>query len=204
MATWAAGRWRSRCSRKRTTSADRPRLHRQEQPAVPGDALIAETWSRSAAPAARASACGRIDPDNRRQQVDAGLVAPGDGALAGAGFASSAGHRSARQARIGTSSRRVVRRTGFYGVQPIARSSRLTRAEWYRAPKTRSITAATRWVVQTSPRKPNAAAPKARKKGVARVARAGASASAPGRARRRAAPRRIAPPGPHHWLTPPR
>ncbi len=104
---------------------------------------------------------------------------------------------------MAASSRWLARRTGRWGLQPTARSSRQTWAGWYRTPKTRSITTATRRVVQTSPVKPYASAPRARKAG-SRARCSGASFGVgPGATRRRSAATPPARARLHHWLTAP-
>jgi hypothetical protein len=145
---------------------ERPILHQEQQPLIWGDT----------ADGRKMIACQR-DAQHRRlstrgvgthdpgQQVEAGLIYPDNGAVFLSGFFLIAGQRSAYQAAIAASSRCVARRIGFWGVQPTSRSSRLTCAGWYRTPYSRSITVATRRVVQTSPRKPKASAPRANSNG---------------------------------------
>src|SRR5947207_15016304 len=106
-----------------------------------------------------------VRADRGRQQVAAGIVDPEDQPALFLGTLFRVGQRSAYQAAMAASSRWVARRIGRCTLQPTARSSRLTWAGWYRTPNSCSMTVATRAVVQTSPAKPYASAPRASSSG---------------------------------------
>src|SRR5215472_15682927 len=139
---------------------ERPLPDLQEQPAGAGDAADhGEVVPRERGVENRRLATRRVRADDRRQLVEAGLVYPDDGAPFLLGFAKSAGRRSSCHSLMAASSRWVARRIGFCTLQPICRSTRLTWAGWYWTPNSCRIRLATRLVVHTSPRKPDASAP---------------------------------------------
>src|SRR6266852_7151079 len=82
-----------------------------------------------------------------RQQGEAGLIYPDEGASFGGRFFSKAGQRSCHQAAIAAASRWVARVTGRCTLWCRACSRRLTCAGWYVTPNVRRITSATRWQV---------------------------------------------------------
>src|SRR3972149_9353342 len=65
----------------------------------------------------------RIGVHDERQEVEARLVYPDDGALFLLGLFLITGHRSVRQAAMAFSSRWLARRIGFCTLPPIARRS---------------------------------------------------------------------------------
>lgn len=74
------------------------------------------------------------------------------------------GQSAFAQRRMACSSRSRARRSGFWGLQPIARSNRPMWSTWYRTPNSRRITLATRGHVHRSVAKPLASGPRISKR----------------------------------------
>src|SRR6266851_5303044 len=138
-----------------------------------------------------------------RQQGEAGLIYPDDGASFGGRFFSEAGHRSCHQAAIAAASRWVARVTGRCTLWCTACSSRLTCAGWDVTPKVRRSTSATRLQVQTWPRKPYASAPRSRSAGIWASCSALSLGCGPGAGWRRNASTPSSRARLSHWLTAP-
>lgn len=98
-------------------------LHVQQQSSIRGDAaddrqvIAAQRQAEDRRLAARG-----VGPDGAGQQIEAGLVDPDDGPSFPVGPLFRAGQRSVRQASIAASFRWLARWTGFWTLQPAARS----------------------------------------------------------------------------------
>src|SRR5258708_10757500 len=146
---------------------------------------------------------GRPGPHGHRQEVEAGLIYPDDGAPLLDRFFSKAGHRSCHQAAMPVSSRCVARSRGRWTLWCRAWSSRLTWAGWYVTPKVRRITSATRLQVHIWPRKPYALEPRSSRTGIWASCSAVSRGVGPGAGWRRNASTPSSRPRVSHWLTAP-